>query len=263
MKITTWNVNSVRIRETMLARYFNDHGAPDVLCLQETKVEDHLFPHDMAERLGYAHVEIAGQKSYHGVAVLSKLPLTRLPEWDVIGNGEKRHIGVQLDNGTEIHNFYIPAGGDVPDVEENPKFKDKLAFVQAMHQWSAARDAKQPTIIVGDFNIAPYEHDVWSSKQLKKVVSHTPVEREALVRLRDSLGWVDAARHFVPMEEKLYSWWSYRSRDWKKNNRGRRLDHIWTTPGMQADFKNFFIKPETRDYEKTSDHVPVTLELAR
>jgi exodeoxyribonuclease-3 len=261
MKIVTWNVNSVRIREDVLARYVKLH-APDVLCLQETKVPDAQFPHAIAENLGYDHVEISGQKSYNGVAVLSKTPLMRLPEWDVLGNGEKRHISVQLENGIALHNFYIPAGGDEPDASINPKFRDKLAFVQAMHDWSTKSvDAKSPVVILGDFNIAPYEHDVWSSKQLRKVVSHTPIEREALDNLRDSIGWIDAARHFVPETEKLYSWWSYRNKDWKKSNRGRRLDHIWVTPALKPRLKNLTITLEARDYERPSDHVPVMLEL--
>lgn len=261
MKIATWNVNSVRIREGMLQRYISQY-TPDVLCLQETKVEDHLFPHEMAKSLGYDYVAHTGQKSYNGVAVLSKMKLETLPAWDVLGNNEKRHIGVRLPNGTELHNFYVPAGGDIPDTAANPKFRDKLAFVQAMHDWSKKDvDVKKPVVIVGDFNIAPFEHDVWSSKQLRDVVSHTPVEREALNGVRDSIGWVDVARHFVPETEKLYSWWSYRNRDWKASNRGRRLDHIWVTPMLKTNLKHFQITPETRDYESTSDHVPVLMQL--
>ena len=262
MKIATWNVNSVRIREAMLQRYLGQQ-TPDVLCIQETKVEDHLFPHEMAAALGYAHVLASGQKSYNGVAIFSKLPLTPLPAWDVLGNNEKRNIGAALPDGTELHNFYIPAGGDIPDVSANPKFRDKLAFVKAMHNWSTTQvNTKKPVVIMGDFNIAPFEHDVWSSKQLKDVVSHTPIERDALNALRESIGWVDVAREFVPHEQKLYSWWSYRNRDWKASNRGRRLDHIWVTPVLKANLKHFTITPETRDYESTSDHVPVLMELA-
>jgi exodeoxyribonuclease-3 len=116
-------------------------------------------------------------------------------------------------------------------------------------------------VLVGDLNIAPLEHDVWSHKQLLNVVSHTAVEIEALNELRDT-GFTDAIRHFVPDNEKLYTWWSYRNRDWRLSDRGRRLDHIWVTPDLTTKLARFEILREARDWPQTSDHVPVLLELA-
>jgi exodeoxyribonuclease III len=117
------------------------------------------------------------------------------------------------------------------------------------------------TVILGDFNIAPLEHDVWSHKQLLKVVSHTPIEVEKLEALRAASGWVDSLREFVPPHEKLYSWWSYRSSDWAASNRGRRLDHIWLTPALKKHLKSADIMRDARGWDNPSDHVPVTVTL--
>ncbi|MEI7932317.1 MAG: endonuclease/exonuclease/phosphatase family protein, partial [Alphaproteobacteria bacterium] len=117
-------------------------------------------------------------------------------------------------------------------------------------------------IMVGDLNIAPFENDVWSHKQLLEVVSHTPIEVEKMTALRDSKDWVDTAREFVPLTEKLYSWWSYRNRDWLKSNRGRRLDHIWLTPNMRKQLLSCDIYIKARSHANPSDHVPVVVELA-
>ena len=262
MRIATWNINSIRIRETLIATFVSSH-TPDVLCLQETKVNDPDFPHDIVARLGYNHVIFSGEKSYNGVAILSKTPLKHHATYDMIGNGQKRHIAAELADGTILHNFYVPAGGDIPDVDENPKFKDKLAFVDAMADWAAQEvKPKQKVIAVGDFNIAPLEHDVWSHKQLLKIVSHTPVEVEKFTRAQQAGKWVDTLRQFVPPEKKLYSWWSYRNRDWAESNRGRRLDHIWITPALASSLKSAMISRETRGFENASDHVPVMIELA-
>jgi exodeoxyribonuclease-3 len=263
MKIATWNINSIRIREAALAEFVRAH-APDILCLQETKCEDAHFPHEMVKRLGFPHLVLTGEKSYNGVAILSKLPLKLHATFDMIGNGHKRHIAAELPDGTIIHNFYVPAGGDIPDPIENHKFDEKLRFVAAMRDWSSQEvNAKNKVVIVGDFNIAPGIHDVWSHKQLLKIVSHTPVEVDALTELlAQSGGWVDALRELVPPEKKLYSWWSYRNRDWAKSDRGRRLDHIWFTPALKPQLKTGLIMREARGLENPSDHVPVMVELA-
>ena len=115
---------------------------------------------------------------------------------------------------------------------------------------------------MGDLNIAPLEHDVWSSKQLANVVSHTAIERDELEKLRQTLDWQDIARDFIPPEEKLYSWWSYRARDWAASDRGRRLDHIWTTPAVAPHVTAFNILRDARGWERPSDHVPVCIDLA-
>lgn len=260
LKIATWNINSIRLRLPALEKFIQVQ-APDILCLQETKVQDKDFPIQACQDLGYPHTVFSGEKSYNGVAMLSRIPLRNVAA-ESFCNGDKRHIYALLPQGIELHNFYIPAGGDIPDPEENPKFDHKLRFVDAMREWfQAKRDRTDPIIIVGDFNIAPFEHDVWSHRQLLSVVSHTPIEVEKLTKLQKSLGWIDSSRLFVPLEKKLYSWWSYRNQDWKKSDRGRRLDHIWTTPALKSNIHNSLIFREARDWNQPSDHVPVITEF--
>lgn len=260
LRIATWNINSIRIRQDLIARGLKTLNA-DILCLQETKVNDPDFPLEQVRGLGFRHIYYKGQKSYNGMAILSHFELEDVHSEDMIKNDEKRHLGGRLPDGSWIHNFYVPAGGDIPDAQANPKFRDKLAFVDAMKDWSREhKDGK--AIIVGDFNIAPYEHDVWSHKQLLGVVSHTPIETDKMGALRESVGWVDVARQFVPMDQKLYSWWSYRNRDWAASDRGRRLDHIWVTPNLKSQVKSIEVLREARGFENPSDHVPVVMELA-
>jgi len=150
----------------------------------------------------------------------------------------------------------------VPDPDLNPKFAHKLQFVDDMTCWFAARKApKNRFVMVGDLNIAPLESDVWSHKQLLKIVSHTPVEVERLDKVQNSVGWVDAVRRFIPPEEKLYSWWSYRARDWDAADKGRRLDHIWVTPPVAPKLKTARVLRTARGWEKASDHAPVIVDL--
>ena len=260
MKIATWNINSVRIRLEPIAQLVRE-AAPDILCLQETKSEDGYFPYDALRTLGFTHIYHRGQKSYNGVAILSRVPLANVHH-ETFVNDDSRHLAATLPDGSELHNFYVPAGGDIPDVNANPKFKHKLDFCDAATQWfTQARFKNRKLILVGDLNIAPLPNDVWSHQQLLRVVSHTPVEVEAMKKWYDTLGWVDVARHFTPHEQKLYSWWSYRNRDWKKSDRGRRLDHIWVTPHLTPQLKAINILRHARDWGNPSDHVPVVAEL--
>lgn len=261
MKIATWNINSVRIREPLIARFIAEHQ-PDILCLQETKVADAHFPHALIERLGYAHCIFSGEKSYNGVAILARFPIKKIGAYDMIGNGQKRHIAAELPDGTLLHNFYVPAGGDIPDPRLNSKFDEKLRFMDAMRDWAVQdKTGTGRVIAVGDFNIAPLEHDVWSHRQLLKIVSHTPVEVEKFTDAQQAGAWVDALRCFVPPEQKLYSWWSYRNRDWEKSDRGRRLDHIWLSPALKPQLEAGYIAKNTRGFENPSDHVPVMIAL--
>jgi exodeoxyribonuclease-3 len=262
MRITTWNANSVRLRESALRRIVAEID-PDVLCLQETKVEDGKFPLELMQDLGFPHCHIHGQKGYHGVAVLSKLPLDACHSHKWCGIDDSRHAVCTLPGGIELHNLYIPAGGDIPDVEQNPKFRHKLAMLDELSEWFVTNHYEsRRAILLGDLNIAPLETDVWSHKQLLSVVSHTPVEVEKLGRLQASAGWVDAVRAVIPPEEKLFSWWSYRNRDWNASDRGRRLDHIWLTPALAPKLRHADVRREARGWEMPSDHVPVTVELA-
>lgn len=262
MRVTTWNINSVRIRLDQVKKLVEELD-PDVLCLQETKVPDELFPHKAFEALGYKHRNVHGMKGYNGVAILSRVPFAGTATKGWCGKEDCRHAYVTLKGGVELHNIYIPAGGDIPDPKANDKFAHKLKFVDEIGRWfGKERTRKDKLIAVGDFNIAPLETDVWSHKQLLDVVSHTPIEVEKLGRMQQSVEWVDAVRHFVPPEQKLYTWWSYRNRDWKVSDRGRRLDHVWTTPVLESKLKSARVLRDARDWEGTSDHVPVTVEFA-
>lgn len=259
VSITTWNINSVRVRLDLIARYL-EHIMPDIICLQETKVIDAKFPSDFFTQYGYKYMHIRGEMSYNGVAILSKLPISILPNLPFIDDA--RFIGIGFCNNVELHNLYIPAGGDIPDVDLNDKFKYKLQFLDEYTKWlinSKKSDSK--LIILGDFNVAPLENDVWSHKQLIKEVSHTPIEVEKLNILKHSLNFVDSVRKFVPYHQKLYSWWSYRSPNWAKSDRGRRLDHIWVTPSIADDIISCNIYKEYRGLEKPSDHVPINLKI--
>ncbi len=228
LRIATWNINSVRLRFGLVARFLKE-AKPDILCLQEIKCKEEFFPWDGFRELGYGHISVSGQAGYHGVATLSKLALEPLPRRSFCGTADARHLGcaaVLPGGGTvAIHNIYVPAGGDIPDPAVNPKFRQKLAYLEALGAWRGASDG--PALLLGDFNVAPLETDVWSHKQLLKVVSHTPVEVEALTRVQNDGPWVDLVRRFIAPEQKLYTWWSYRARDWEASDRGRRLDHIW------------------------------------
>ena len=259
MRIVTWNINSVRLRINLLKKLSLEHK-PDVICLQETKAEDKHFPIETIKNMGYEHVIYSGEKSYNGVAIISKIQISDNYSLSLY-NEDKRHI-CAIINDMEVHNFYVPAGGDEPDVDINPKYKHKLAYIQMMQEWfTTNRKKNNKIVLVGDLNIAPHEHDVWSSRQLRNVISHTKAERKALLDLQNCFEFIDTGRYFVDMQDKLYSWWSYRNRDWKKSNRGRRLDHIWVSNPLESLLKTITYISEARDWDKPSDHIPCVLDL--
>lgn len=258
LKVASWNINSVRARAEIVERFLREE-APDILCLQETKVCDSDFPADMFHRLGYRHRVVCGQRMHHGVAIVSKLPIHDDARHDWQANGEARHVGVRLDSGMRIENVYVPAGGDLPDRDLNPKFGQKLDFIARMTRWSES--CAGPTLLVGDFNVAPLECDVWSHKQLLDTVSHTPIEVAALAALQASNDWVDLGRHFHPAPQRLHTWWSYRSPDWTKNDRGRRLDHMWATPDLAREATAHRVYEPCRAWLRPSDHVPLLTEF--
>ena len=232
IKIASWNMNSVRARLGIVERLLREEQ-PDILCLQETKVTDDIFPADLFRKAGYVHRVLKGQKMHHGVAILSRVELARSRQ-ATTGRTMVRPAtsAFACPCGLRLENVYVPAGGDIPDRTVNPKFGQKLDFIERMTRWSEG--LREPTLIVGDFNVAPLECDVWSHKALLNVVSHTPIEIDALTRLQQAHDWVDIGRRFVPAPERNYTWWSYRSPDWTKNDRGRRLDHMWVSPEPPA-----------------------------
>ena len=261
LTLATWNINSVRLRiETV--RRFIAAAQPDVLCLQETKSPDEHFPGEAFDALGYKHQLVHGMKGYNGVAIVSRVAINESATQSWCKRKDCRHGMVTLPGGIELHNIYVPAGGDIPDPEVNAKFAHKLQFLDEITAWfGGERSAEKPMIVVGDLNVAPLETDVWSHKQLLTVVSHTPIEVEKLGKLQEAGGFVDAVRHFIPPEERLYSWWSYRNRDWAASDRGRRLDHIWVTPPLVQSLAGAEVLSPVRGWERTSDHVPVVIRL--
>lgn len=263
-RLISWNINSLRKRLEPLHDLVRE-TSPDVICLQETKVADALFPHAEIAAMGYAHRATSGFKGYNGVAILSRLELESARGRQWCGRADGRHVQARLGGGhggIELHNFYVPAGGDDPDPDLNAKFAHKLQFMQEMADWGASlerRDARR--ILVGDLNVAPLETDVWSHRQLLNVVSHTPVEVEHLDRAQAAHGWIDAVRAFVAPEVPLYSWWSYRAQDWRASNRGRRLDHAWVTPALLPALTGALVLDEVRGWDTPSDHAPVLLDF--
>ena len=252
--LATWNINSVRLREGLVARLLAQEQ-PDVLCLQECKSPVEMIPVEQFRALGYTHMVARGQKGYNGVAILSKLPLSDAGAEDFAALGHARHVAARLDNGVVIHNCYVPAGGDEPNREINVKFGQKLDFLTQMRDhFHSARPTR--SILVGDLNIAPREDDVWSHKALLKIVSHTPIEVEHLAQTQDAGKWVDVTRADIPTG-LLYSWWSYRSPDWHGADKGRRLDHIWATPDIASAAHGSRILRGVRGWDQPSDHVPV------
>ncbi len=259
LKIASWNINSVRFRLSIVEQFLRE-AAPDILCLQETKAVDDVFPAAAFAALGYTHQVLHGQPMHHGVAIVSRIPLAEDARHDWQDNGEARHVGVRLPSGLRLENVYIPAGGDIPDRTVNPKFGQKLDFLERMTRWSD--ELSEPTLLVGDFNIAPLESDVWNHKALLETVSHTPIEVAALGKLQAAGKWTDLGRHFHPAPARLHTWWSYRAKDWAASDRGRRLDHMWATPDVAAQAVAHIVHEPCRSWEKPSDHVPLVTEFA-
>lgn len=266
ISLATWNINSVRLRMPLIEKFVAAYG-PDILCLQETKCRNEHFPEKPLRKLGYDHFAINGQAGYHGVAIASRIPIHETTMKEFCGKGDSRHVAVSVgpeNKPVVVHNFYVPAGGDEPDTEKNEKFAHKLDFLTEMTDWFADPNAAHGDrmILVGDLNIAPLETDVWSHKQLVKVVSHTPVEIEHLSRVQSSISWEDAVRMHISPEEKLYTWWSYRARDWLAADRGRRLDHVWLSQDLSNACTAIEVIKDARGWEKPSDHIPILAHLS-
>jgi len=252
--LATWNINSVRLREGLVARLMAEQQ-PDILCLQECKSPVESIPLEQFQALGYRYMVARGQKGYNGVAILSKLPIMDAGGRDFVQMGHARHVAARLESGVEIHNCYVPAGGDIPDREVNAKFGQKLDFLTEMRDWFHWEKPSR-AILVGDLNIAPREDDVWDHKALLKIVSHTPIEVDHFNTVMEAGGWSDVTRADIP-EGRLYSWWSYRAPDWDTADKGRRLDHIWATADIRQAAHNSRILRPVRGWTQPSDHVPV------
>jgi len=264
LRVATWNINSVRLRADQVARFVAEQGV-DVLCLQEIKCREGEFPTAAFAAMGLPHLRVKGQKGWHGVAIASRLPMEEAPLLDACREGHARCVAARIA-GVEVHNFYIPAGGDVPDRALNPKFDHKLDFFERLSAEYARRDPQAPLLVAGDLNVAPGEHDVWNHRYMSRVVSHTPVEVEAMARMQAALGFVDLVREAVPEPQKLFSWWSYRAADFRVSDRGLRLDHLWASPGLIPAARRLGataarVHDTVREWERPSDHAPVSVDL--
>ena len=259
MKIITWNCNGIRARFPLIKKLIENEN-PDVVFLQETKIEDKIFPSQSFFDLGYNHLFFRGEKSYNGVACISRIPFDDSGYRNWLNLEDCRHIYIRFNELT-INNFYVPAGGDIPDIINNEKFEHKVSFLLEMESWFSKKPIQRKEILLGDLNIAPLPDDVWSHIQLLNVVSHTPQEVQLLDKILISGNFTDVVREFHKVPEKVFSWWSYRSKDWELSNRGRRLDHIWTTKEIVSRTKKVKILKEARGWEKPSDHVPIIIEI--
>lgn len=253
MKIATWNVNSVRARLEILLNYLK--GNPlDVIALQELKVVDEQFPYEPFKELDY-NIAVNGQKAYNGVAILSKLPFTEIKR-DVIESGrEKRTIQAEV-SGIKILNVYFPHGG--PKGEE--RFFFKLEFYKMLENYIRRNLlVEEKFILLGDFNVARAEIDVWDPELLRGIIGFMDEEREAIEGIFE-LGLIDSLRVFHE-SEKIFTWWDYRASSFRKNE-GMRIDYILVSPSLKMTLKNAFVDLSLRKLEGTSDHTPVIAELA-
>ncbi len=262
MKIATWNVNSIRMRQTHVKEWLVDNEI-DIVCLQETKVVDKDFPLETFTDINY-HTYISGQKAYNGVAIFSRHPLTDLkigfgailpPEKVGIYDDQKRVISAVINN-VRIVNLYVPNGNSVG----SEKYDYKLAWFRLLKEYLTIlkNEYSEELLVCGDFNIALEDRDIYTPKKDNHIMAST-TERETLKEILDVVGLKDTFRKFTD-EGNYYSWWDYRHGGFSKN-RGWRIDHIYLTDGVYKQATNCYIDVEPRKLEKPSDHTPVVCEI--
>ena len=262
MLIATWNVNSIRTRLPHVKDYLK-RREPDLLCIQETKVQDHLFPSKDLLEMGY-NVSFQGQKSYNGVAIISKDEIEDVRigfsgelnnEPDLQDIDEQKRLISVLFKGIRVINVYVPNGSSLDSDKYDYKIK-WLKFLKEYINKQSLRD--EPLCLVGDFNIALEAKDIHSPERLTNGIMASKLEREAL---RDVLGenLKDAFRMFET-ESNHWSWWDYRSNGWEAD-RGWRIDHIYLSKELRNQAKSCFIDKEIRGQSQPSDHAPVVVEL--
>ena len=254
MILATWNVNSVNTRLAHLIEWLS-FVKPNVLCLQETKVVDEKFPLAEIQALGYS-VEIYGEKSYNGVAIISDKPLSNVVRGlhQEVGPGSKRIIAGSYDD-IRIVDVYIPNGGELG----SDKYAYKLEWLAAFRDYLDTQHSNNENLVVtGDFNIAPDDRDVFDPKIYGGQIMCSHTERESLEAIRQ-WGLVDVFRK-VHEEAGLFSWWDYRMNAFRRNI-GFRIDHVWATSSLAERVKSIYIDREPRKMEQPSDHAPVVAEF--
>lgn len=253
MKIATWNVNSLRVRLPHVLEWLQAQQ-PDVLALQEIKMTDDQFPVEQFNECGYQAVW-SGQKTYNGVAIVSKHPtqdvVTDFPGWQ---DDQRRILAATID-GVRIVNFYVPNGESVA----SDKYQYKLAWLKAAKHWLAAEFKQHDKMIVlGDFNIAPEDRDVHDPAAWQGQVLCSDAERAALTEIM-ALGFVDSLRLFE-QEAGVFSWWDYRAAAFRRNM-GMRIDLLLVSAALQDRCRASYVDKQPRKLERPSDHAPVILEL--
>jgi len=262
VQIATWNVNSIRTRLDQVQAWLQD-AQPDLLCLQETKVDDPLFPHEVFEAQGY-QVHFHGQKAYNGVAIVSRQPLEdvrrgftgELPEdAEALQLGEQKRVISALVNNIRIVNVYVPNGSAL----KSEKYPYKLEWLSCLNRYLSAQAKRdEPLCLVGDFNIALEARDIHHPERLTGGIMASELEREALLKvLGDRLH--DVFRVFEP-DANHWSWWDYRSGAWDRDQ-GWRIDHIYLCDELLSQARSCVIHKHLRGHEKPSDHAPVTVDL--
>ena len=253
MKIATWNVNSMKVRGPQVVEWLDAHR-PDVLVLQEIKQVSEAFPADEVAALHYLSV-VSGQKTYNGVATLSHSPATN-PVTDFPGfEDPQRRILATTIEGVRVINLYVPNGQSVG----SDKYAYKLDWLRALREY-LAQELKdhERLVVLGDFNIAPADQDVYDPEKWGDDVLCSPAEREALGKLLE-LGLTDVFRKF-DQPEKSFSWWDYRAAGFRRNA-GLRIDLILTSPAMTKACTASYVDKEPRAWERPSDHAPVIAEF--
>ncbi len=251
MKIVTWNINSVRARLERLVEFLNTRS-PDVLCLQELKCTDEQFPREEVKALGY-HVETYGQKTYNGVAILSKAPITDVVRG--VGDGdEQARVIAGTTFGVRVVDIYAPNGQSLT----SPAYAYKLEWYARLSRW--LRGATRPVVLLGDFNVAPTELDTWDPALWDGQVLASAKEREALSALMQTNALTDLFRSKHP-EGGRFSWWDYRAGAFHKNQ-GLRIDHLLVSDDLLARCTEVEVDREARKGKQPSDHAPVWAQFA-
>jgi exodeoxyribonuclease-3 len=248
VKVVTWNINSVRARKDRLLDYLKTR-APDVLCLQETKCVDEQFPLPEVQALGY-RAELFGQKTYNGVALLSRAPATEVARNLGDGDEQSRLIAATVE-GVRIVGLYAPNGQSIV----SPAYQYKLDWYARLSRWLSAFSGK-PLIVCGDFNVAPEPIDTWDPRLWEGQTLFTPKERAALQALIDANQLVDLLRFKHPGEAGLFSWWDYRAGAFRKNL-GLRIDHLLVSRDLAQRCTSALVDRPAREGELPSDHAPV------
>lgn len=253
MKLATWNVNSIRARLTHVLDWVAANQ-PDVLCLQETKVVDAEFPYEPLRAAGY-HIAHVGQKSYNGVATLTRRPTTDVTAAPAGLDGEQKRALALTVSGIRVVNVYVPNGERL----DSEKYRFKLQWLTALRTYLAAELTQHSLLaVVGDFNVAPEERDVYDPRLWQNQVLFSPPERAALKNVAD-VGLVDLFRRF-DQPAASYTWWDYRQGAFRRNL-GLRIDHIFASPALALGCRRCGVDKTPRALERPSDHAPVVAEF--